>query len=476
MAAIAAAVAAVIPPEASSTARPCGATHRLGQLGDREVVEQDEIGAERQRLLELLERVDLDLDLGDVARRGARPLDRRADAAGEGDVVVLDQDRVVEAEAVVGAAADAHRVLLEGAQARRRLAGAGDARAVRRDRPRQVAGRGGDAAQAAEQVERHALAGEERAGRPSTRASTAPASTSAPSSCAISASSAGSSSRKVSSATRRPAMRPAGRATICARARAVRRDDGVGGEVAGAAEVLEQGPAQQVFVEQASGWRSGRACRAAAVFLPRRGTICRSAASLLPRASSTRGRPPPRRAGARLARPAPADRQVAAQRLVARRIVGARVAAAALAPRERRGGHQAAGLDQVARSPGARRARARCRSRSSSAAEAGGGAHHARPAPTSTGAARRRGSAGESSLQAPVMRTRLPTARAIGAGLARRRRGADAVRSVVRRHAAEDQGFEQRVAPAGWLRGRRSRPPRRRPTGRAARCGRARPP
>ena len=76
VAAIAAAVAAVIPPEASSTARPAGAAHRLGELVDREVVEQDEIGAERQGLLELLQRVDLDLDLGGVARRGARPLDR----------------------------------------------------------------------------------------------------------------------------------------------------------------------------------------------------------------------------------------------------------------------------------------------------------------------------------------------------------------------------------------------------------------
>ena len=47
---------------------------------------------------------------------------RLRDAAGETDVVVLDQDAVVEAAAVVGAAAGAHRVLLERAQRRRRLA------------------------------------------------------------------------------------------------------------------------------------------------------------------------------------------------------------------------------------------------------------------------------------------------------------------------------------------------------------------
>ena len=51
----------------------------------------------------------------------------RADAAGDRDVVVLDQHRVVEAEAVVEAAAAAHGVFLERAQARRGLAGAADA-------------------------------------------------------------------------------------------------------------------------------------------------------------------------------------------------------------------------------------------------------------------------------------------------------------------------------------------------------------
>ena len=49
-----------------------------------------------------------------------------AHPAGERDVVVLDQHRVVEAEAVVGAAAEPHRVLFEDAQPGRRLAGADD--------------------------------------------------------------------------------------------------------------------------------------------------------------------------------------------------------------------------------------------------------------------------------------------------------------------------------------------------------------
>ena len=44
------------------------------------------------------------------------------DAAGKADVVVLDQDRVEEADAVVRRAAGADGVLLERAQRRRRLA------------------------------------------------------------------------------------------------------------------------------------------------------------------------------------------------------------------------------------------------------------------------------------------------------------------------------------------------------------------
>ena len=53
---------------------------------------------------------------------------RRHDAAGDRDVVVLDQDGVIEPEAVVDAAAAAHRVFFQRAQAGRGLAGAADAR------------------------------------------------------------------------------------------------------------------------------------------------------------------------------------------------------------------------------------------------------------------------------------------------------------------------------------------------------------
>ena len=81
-------------------------------------------------------------------------------------MVVLDEDGVVEAEAVIAAAAGLDRVLLEGSQARSRLAGADDAGAVGRDQGDQVAGGGGDAAELAEEVEGGALGGEKRPRRP----------------------------------------------------------------------------------------------------------------------------------------------------------------------------------------------------------------------------------------------------------------------------------------------------------------------
>ena len=92
--------------------------------------------------------------------------------AGEGDVVLLDQDRVVEAHAVVHPAAGADRGLLERAQQRRRLAGVEDhgAPALRPRRLDEAGGQGRDAGEVAEQVERDALAGEQaarRAARPS---------------------------------------------------------------------------------------------------------------------------------------------------------------------------------------------------------------------------------------------------------------------------------------------------------------------
>ena len=57
------------------------------------------------RTSKLLEPLRLDLDRQVAAGRARRARDRRAHAAGQPDVVVLDQDGVVQADAMVGAAA-----------------------------------------------------------------------------------------------------------------------------------------------------------------------------------------------------------------------------------------------------------------------------------------------------------------------------------------------------------------------------------
>src|SRR5450756_2314161 len=71
-------------------------------------------GAAIQGLVEFLAGADFDLD-GEPAM--PRALQRVAHAAGRRDVVVLDQDGIVEAHAVVGDAAAGGGGLLQGAQA-----------------------------------------------------------------------------------------------------------------------------------------------------------------------------------------------------------------------------------------------------------------------------------------------------------------------------------------------------------------------
>ena len=147
-------------------------------------------------------------------RQGARPPDRLGDAAGDGDVVVLDQDRVVEAEAVVGAAAAAHGVFLEGAQAGRGLPRVADLRAGVR-RPRRPAPRSRWRRRERWQRKFSATRSAARTARagPSTRATTSPALERGRRRDARRVKFiAGSSSRKARSASARPASTPGFRA------------------------------------------------------------------------------------------------------------------------------------------------------------------------------------------------------------------------------------------------------------------------
>ncbi len=170
-----------------------------------------------------------------------RALDRGAHAAGDGDVVVLDQHGVIQAEPVVRSAADPHRVFLREPQPRHGLAGAAHLRPGAGDGVGDAARAGRDAAEVAEEVQRRPLRRQDAAGgaadrwrsRRRVRGGCRPA---APPRPLI----AGSISRNAAAAKSSPATTPACRATSAVRVVASGRDDGVGGEVAGAAEILQQ--------------------------------------------------------------------------------------------------------------------------------------------------------------------------------------------------------------------------------------------
>ncbi len=226
------------------------AAHGLGERRQVHVVEQHGVHPERQRLVQLFQSVHLDLDLHHVTDGGARPLDRRAEAAGQGAVVVLDQHAVVEAEAMVAAAAAAHRVLLEGAQPGGGLAGADDARGVRPDRRHQLAGGGGDAGEAAEEVERRALGREEGAGgsahhRQDLAGDGVAAVGEVDLDRAAGVEQAEGGERRLQPGD--PTRRPRHHARLGAE---VGRQDGVAGQVAGAAEVLLEGAPDDRLVQQ----------------------------------------------------------------------------------------------------------------------------------------------------------------------------------------------------------------------------------
>src|SRR5437588_110260 len=71
-----------------------------------EIVDQHDIGEPNvEDLLELFKRVDFDLDLDEMAGGAFGALQYRFYSASDGDVIVLDQDRVIEAETMIVAAA-----------------------------------------------------------------------------------------------------------------------------------------------------------------------------------------------------------------------------------------------------------------------------------------------------------------------------------------------------------------------------------
>ena len=100
------------------TARPATLATASSSIAGGMLSRSTASGLVRKRLRQLVERRDLDLDLDHVPGLRARALERRPDAAGRDDVIVLDEDRVEQPEAMIEAAAGAHGELLEGAQSR----------------------------------------------------------------------------------------------------------------------------------------------------------------------------------------------------------------------------------------------------------------------------------------------------------------------------------------------------------------------
>ncbi len=140
-----------------------GQPDRFGHLVQRHVVEQDHARAGVERRAKLFQRLDFDLD-EHVGRRDALRLGQHFGHSASGDdVVFLDQDAVVEADAVVGAAADADRVFLCQPQAGQGLAGVDDLGAGAGHGVDIAAGEGGGAREQLQEVERGAFGGEQRA-------------------------------------------------------------------------------------------------------------------------------------------------------------------------------------------------------------------------------------------------------------------------------------------------------------------------
>jgi len=136
------------PPPIRGELHPAGGDpDRLAKLGVVHVVQQHHLGAAVDRLPELVQGVDLDLDLHQPRGVRAGALQRGADgSAHRRQVVVLDQHAVGEAEAVVLGPAHSDRLLVQLAHPGAGLARVQDARPRPLHCLHRLAGQGGDAA------------------------------------------------------------------------------------------------------------------------------------------------------------------------------------------------------------------------------------------------------------------------------------------------------------------------------------------
>ena len=248
VAAIARTLSSVMPPDASTSARPATISTQLrisstSMLSSR-MMSAPPSSASRQHRRGSSLRPRCACVCGAVWRASATTsarssMPRERDG---GDVVVLDQHAGRQVEAVVLAAAAAHGVALELAQARRRLARVEDDRPSCRRRRRRTrasasrcrTGAAGSSARRA-RVDRIAASG------PSTSARSVPAETRSPSATSVSNEISSSSAVIAAAATGRPETTPSSFATKTPRAPLVRRDERARRHVVVRAVLVERG-------------------------------------------------------------------------------------------------------------------------------------------------------------------------------------------------------------------------------------------
>ena len=151
----------VTPPEISIFARPRARDRRPRESSRSDMLSTRIVSAPAASASSTCASVSASISTGKPGRCARARLYGRLHAARKTDVVVLDQHRVEETDAVVRRAAGADGVLLERAQRRRRLARVedGDAAARRLDEPARARG---DAREPLQKVERGPFADEQR--------------------------------------------------------------------------------------------------------------------------------------------------------------------------------------------------------------------------------------------------------------------------------------------------------------------------
>src|SRR5690242_19312132 len=137
--------------------------HGLAHVFDGHVIEQNGFGIVLQGFVQFSQAANLYFDRLFTSTIGMGAVQRFADAAGQGDVIVLDEDTVGEIEAVIQSASAAHGIFVEHPQTRDSLAGIQDARLGAGDGINEFASQCSNAAHALQEIQDDTFAGEEHA-------------------------------------------------------------------------------------------------------------------------------------------------------------------------------------------------------------------------------------------------------------------------------------------------------------------------